>query len=126
MKLVIAKWIFKNLSGGPEYCTPPGDWLRFEFGDEDEGKPMFVARTSNDGYELWIAYNNGGKWLWHCDDKYAYQLARWILWNWWAKSTWFGFKRRIWYWSLHTKLMADDWYRARYGAETTGDERATK
>jgi hypothetical protein len=112
-KLRIASWIYKNLSGKPkeEYIVP-GDWLRYEFGevDPDIDKPMYVAHTSNDGFEIWIAYNTGGKWLTFFDAKTARQLARFIIWEWWGKATWFGLKRRLWYWALRTRLRNADWY----------------
>jgi hypothetical protein len=115
MKLSIAKWIYKNLAQDKDECTVPGDWLKHEFGELDDKKPIYVAHTSNDGHEIWIAYNNGGKWLVYFDQKTARDLAWFILWNWWGKSTWFGLRRKLWYWALHTKLMSQLWYRKRYG-----------
>lgn len=107
-KLRLAKWIYKNLSADPSEtmggAAPPGDWLRHQFGPDDEGKPMYAANTSNDGFEIWIAYSVGGKWLVHFDAKTARQLAKFILWDWWAKATWFGLKRKIWYWALHITI----------------------
>lgn len=100
----LVEWIFKNLAGGPEYCTPPGDWLRLEFGEMDGDLPMHYAGTLNDGSELWLAYNHGGKWLAHYRAEYARELAWFILWDWWAKATWFGLKRKIWYWALHIEV----------------------
>lgn len=119
MKLRIANWIYKNLSGDPkEECVVPGDWLRYEFGEinSDTNKPFYVARTSNDGFELWLAYNEPGHgWLAHYPSKAARQLAWFVLWHWWGKSTWFGLKRKLWYWALHERLMSQEWYRKRYG-----------
>lgn len=122
MKQKIADWIYHNLSGDPEHQehVVPGDSLHFEFGERDSdpgpmhNRPMFTAVTSNDGYELWIAYT-GGKWLVHFRKEYARRLARFILWDWWAKSTWFGLKRKLWYWALRTRLMRQSWYEERYG-----------
>ncbi len=117
LKTRLANWMYHNLSGNPERGENdvPGDWLHLEFGELDDHKPMFVANTSNDGSELWIAYN-GGEWLFHCRHEHARQLARWILWDWWVKATWCGLKRKLWYWGLHEHLMAQDWYRERYGS----------
>lgn len=102
-----ADWVFEHLAGGPEYCTPPGDWLAHEFGQEDDGKPMYTAYTLNDGYELWIAYSHGGKWLVHFRFEDALQLARFIIWDWWVKETWCGLKRKIWYWALGEQVKND-------------------
>lgn len=101
----IADWLFQALSGNPnEYCVPPGSEVWREFGELDEGKPMYLATTyNNDGFELWIAYNDSGKWLCHFRAEDARQLAKIILWDWWIVSTWCGVKRKIWYWSLRTK-----------------------
>lgn len=112
-KVSLANWIYKNLSGDPkEDHMVPGDWLRYEFGeiDPDNDKPMYVAHTSNDGFELWLAYNDGGKWLTWYPAPAARQLAWFILWHWWGKSTWFGLKRKLWYWALRTQLRNAPWY----------------
>ena len=99
---MVASWAFSRLSGNSaEYCVPPGSEVRVEFGDIDDERPMYVATTrNNDGYELWIAYNEGGGWLGHFRVNEARQLARIILWDWWIVSTWCGLKRKIWYWAL--------------------------
>lgn len=102
-------FVFKWFSGDPkEYCVEPGSEVWKEFGeiDTDNNKPMFTATTyNNDGFEIWICYT-GGKWLCHFAKNEALQLAKIIVWDWWIKSTWFGLKRKIWYWSLsqHIKL----------------------
>lgn len=96
MKHKIAQWIHKTFSVNDDI---PGTEPRLQFGEIDEGKPMFTATTyNNDGFELWICYTQG-KWLFHCGAKEARQLAWFILWDWWIVSTWCGIKRRIWYWS---------------------------
>lgn len=109
MKHSIVQFIYKYLSGNPnEWHVIPGSECRLEFGEIDDGKPMFVATTLvEDGFELWIAYNNDGKWTFHCGAKYARQLAWFILWNWWIVSTWCGLKRKLWYWS--NREMLDMW-----------------
>ncbi len=94
------RWIHHNLGddwgGSP---SPPGTKAKLEFGEIDNGRSMFVATTcNNDGADLWIGYRH--KWLFHCWREDALKLAWFILWTWWAKGTWFGLKRRIWYWSL--------------------------
>lgn len=102
----IIDWVFKHLSGDPdEYCTPPGSELWRTFGDEIEGKlPKYTATTyNNDGFEIWIADYESDKWLCFFRAADARQLAKIILWDWWIVSTWFGLKRKIWYWSLTTK-----------------------
>ncbi len=109
IKMRLVNWVYKNLSADPSEtaggASPPGDWLRHRFGEiDDDGKPMFIANTSNDGFEIWIAYGDGGKWLVHFWDHAARDLAKWILWDWWAKATWFGLKRKIWYWALHESI----------------------
>lgn len=98
---MIARWIFKHLSGNPaEYCVPPGSEVELEFGEMDGGRPVFIATTyNNHGFELWLGYNHGG-WTTHMWAKDARRLAWFILWDWWIVSTWFGLKRKIWYWAL--------------------------
>ncbi len=58
-----------------------------------------VYRTNNDGFELWMGYPN--EWHHHMHSKDARRLAWFILWTWWAKGTWFGLKRWIWYKALN-------------------------
>ena len=104
LKMRLVNWIYKNLSADPKEtaggASPPGDWLRYEFGEMDDGKPMFIANTTNDGFDVGLAYGDGGKWLVFFKAATARDLAKWILWNWWAKATWFGLKQKIWYWAL--------------------------
>ncbi len=98
----LADWLYKHLAdehwGGGE--CPPGSMLKMQFGPpDDDGKPMYTASTvPNEGHELWIGTRNG--WRFFVHRKYAMQLAIFILWQWWAKATWFGLKRRIWYAAL--------------------------
>ena len=102
MKKQIARWIFYNLSGDrDQYCTPPGSRGHLEFGGDDgDGKQMYVAMFGNDGFEIML----GTPHRWHVfySAREARRLAWFILWHWWAKATWFGIRRRIWYWSLRT------------------------
>ncbi len=99
MKLLLAEWIYKHL--GVNDGHPPGSECELDFGElEEDGRPMQIARTyNNDGFELWLGYWN--KWHVFYQQEHARQLAWFILWDWWAKSTWFGLKRKIWYWALH-------------------------
>lgn len=111
MILKLAYWLHSLLGddwGGNS--SPPGSVQSLEFGEPDEGKPMHTATTyNNDGHELWICYTHG-KWLFHCRAEAARELAWFILWTWWAKGTWFGVKRRLWYWANHVIV---DSYKAR-------------
>jgi hypothetical protein len=98
------RWIQEHLGSHPwgdgASANPPGDMLSMDFGDiDDDGRPMLVASTGNDGSELWIGYHD--KWLTFFKAKDARRLAWFILWEWWAKATWFGLRRWIWYKSLH-------------------------
>lgn len=101
----IEDWIFRWLSGDPsDHCVAPGDRLWHEFGPMDGDRPMFVASTSNDGYELWLSYTLEKGYLAHYRMEEARRLAWIILWHWWGVSTWFGLKRKIWYWSLSRQV----------------------
>lgn len=104
MKMKIAKILYtllgEDFGGTP---SPPGSTQRFQFGEIDDGNPMYTATTyNNDGFELWICYT-GGKWLFSCRKEYALDLAKFILWDWWILATWCGVKRRLWYWALRNK-----------------------
>lgn len=102
INLKIARWIYKVLgeNWGGGMASPPGTSQEIEFGELDNGKPMYVATTyNNDGHEIWIAWN-GGEWITFFNQKTARRLAWFILWDWWAVSTWFGVKRAIWYAAL--------------------------
>lgn len=82
-------------------ADPPGSWIGTAFGPPDDGadnKPMFVASTGNDGYELWLGYWHA--WKISYPTKEARHLAWWILWHWWARQTWFGLRRWVYYKAL--------------------------
>jgi hypothetical protein len=100
IRSLVADWAFVALSGDPsEYCMPPGSECRLVFG----GPEMSQRATTynNDGFELWLG--TAHKWHVFYKAREARRLAWFILWTWWAKSTWFGLKRRIWYWALTEK-----------------------
>jgi len=103
----IAEWIFLNLGGGEkrerEYCVPPGSRCELIFGDEGLDIATFDV---NDGFELWLGSPN--KWYRFYSGKEARQLAWFVLWTWWVKATWFGFKRKLWYWGLSNKVRQRD------------------
>lgn len=105
MKEKLARFIYNKLGddwGGTP--SPPGVNCRLEFGEpDDDGQPMHIATTdNNDGFELWIGYSH--KWLFFTRAEHARKLAWFILWQWWAKGTWFGLKRKLWYWALHVEV----------------------
>lgn len=109
MRVAVARWIFKHLAADPkEYCSIPGSECEMRFGELDGGEPMFLATTyNNDGFEVWISYAREGRWLTHFRANEARRLAWFILWDWWAVATWFGLKRRLWYWALRATMDAD-------------------
>jgi hypothetical protein len=100
-KLKFAYWIDKHLGenfGGNSIA--PGATAELNFGEMDGAHPMYVACTyPNDGHDLWLGTPN----TWHVfyKAKDARRLAWFILWQWWAKGTWYGLKSKIWYWALH-------------------------
>lgn len=97
LKQKAASWVFRNLSGDRDiYCTPPGAECRLDFGED--GTEDLATTYNNDGFELWLG--NPGKWYTHYSAKQARRLAFFILWKWWTRATWFGLKRRLWYWGL--------------------------
>ena len=65
---------------------------------------LYVAGTSNDGFDMNIGYRDADRYSLSLRHEEARSLAWFILWHWWARGTWFGIKRRIWYWALRTKL----------------------
>lgn len=105
LRLQISRWITNNLGDnfwGEGNNCPPGTAQKLIFGEpDDDGIPMHIATTyNNDGFELWIGYRKGA-WELFFKAEHARRLAWFILWDWWAKGTWFGLKRKIWYWGLH-------------------------
>jgi len=116
VKRKIFQFLYRWFSGDPFSesgwdCVPPGAECRLVFGEpDDDGEPMHVATTyNNDGFELWIGYRNAG-WQHHSRAEHARRLAWFILWDWWIVSTWFGLKRKIWYWALSHKIELDREY----------------
>jgi len=99
---------------GEEWCgntTPPGDHLGFrlrDYGVEGGRESYYYVGTSNDGFELWLGTNS--KWDTFMNAREARRLAWFILWRWWARGTWFGLRRAIWYRLLHRRI--NRWARA--------------
>lgn len=90
-RIDLETWLYRRLGqhDGVIYTHPPGDSL-YMVRTEDR-----VIKTGNDGFELWIG--SPDQWYWHCKFDEARRLAWFILWNWWAKATWFGLRRWAWY-----------------------------
>ena len=89
---------------------PPGDSLSLNFGEKNtrpggDGRSLYVASVTNDGFDFFIG--NREQWFFHCRAPEARQLAWFILWDWWLKSTWLGLKRKAWYWALHQQCEHD-------------------
>lgn len=95
----IDRWLVDTL--GDNYCgtkAPPGQQVKLK-------RPLsgvFVADYHEDGGTLWIGYSH--EWLVHMGIGDSLRLARFILWDFWARATWFGLKRRIWFWALTRDL----------------------
>lgn len=99
----------------------PGDWLDLDFGaPDDDGAPMYVANTSNDGFDLYIGYRN--KWLFSCNAGDARRLAWWIIWDWWIVATWCGMRRRLYFWALRRHAEELDRRQTAVGGNTSKHE----
>jgi hypothetical protein len=99
-------WIYKTLGEGETNDRPPGSTQNLKFnivkGKCKAADDYEIATTDcNDGFELWL----GNLYEWHAfyNAKDARRLAWFILWTWWAKGTWFGLKRWLWYKSLRIR-----------------------
>ena len=104
---VLYRWLGHDQFGDGQ-PGPPGDGLSIRVGEpemHDGGvvKPPYVVMTDNDGFELWIGADH--KWYWHCRWPEAWRIAVFILWTWWARGTWFGLRRRLWYWALSRRVQ---------------------
>ncbi len=86
--------------------VPPGDHLNMrlrDYGRDDRGREVYyVAATSNDGFDLWLGKSY--EWDTFMSAPEARRLALFILWRWWARGTWFGLRRRLWYWLLRRRI----------------------
>jgi hypothetical protein len=58
-----------------------------------------VWSVGNDGMELWVGYPD--EWLFHCSMREARRAAWFILWDVWARGSWFGLRLWLWYRALH-------------------------
>ena len=58
-----------------------------------------VYSVGDDGTTLWIGYPD--EWRWHLPMTEARRLAKFILWDHWAKREWFGIRRHVYVWALH-------------------------
>jgi hypothetical protein len=49
-----------------------------------------------------VGYPN--EWLFHCSTREARRIARYVLWDWWALTEWFGLRRWVYYRALHAEV----------------------
>jgi len=92
------KWLGDQLCGSP---VPPGSTQHLDFIDK-MGLDWHISTSSNDGF--WLSIGYGGETKVDFWDNDARRVAWFILWKWWAKSTWFGLKRALWYRLLHRRV----------------------
>lgn len=85
-----------------EKDRPPGSTQFLKFCAHDDNDYQIATTDNNDGFELWL----GSPHEWHVfySAPDARRLAWFVLWEWWAKSTWFGLKRAIYYWLLRNEI----------------------
>lgn len=107
LKITLARFLYYRLAQDRDLPSAPGEGLTLEFGESDIGVPAFKAETETSG-EV-VALCGRGYYWGEYTDRQARRLARWILWDWWAKATWFGLKRRLWYWGLLTYVCSTQW-----------------
>lgn len=95
-KIALEERLYEALGqyDGEIYTLPPGDRLC-------HGDSIMVARVGNGGSDLFIGTRD--EWLFVRSAKQARRLAWFILWTWWAKSTWCGVRTWLWYKLLHRK-----------------------
>lgn len=96
-------WIYQWLGEGETNDRPPGSTQRLKFDIDEDGFYQIACTNNNDGFELWLG--NPSEWHVFYGAKDARRLAWFILWTWWAKGTWFGLKRKIWYKALNRKVQ---------------------
>ncbi len=77
---------------------PPGDHLTKRV-EEDDGVER-VFSYSEDGFELWFGYPD--KWKFHMTAASARKLF-WLIVK-YELLTWFGLRRKVWYWLLRRKV----------------------
>jgi hypothetical protein len=73
-----------------------------EMTDPNRKGLLYVFSALEDGHEIGIGWPD--KWHVILNGGTALHLAWFILWTWWARGTWFGLKRRIWYWGLRRRI----------------------
>lgn len=85
-------------------ASPPGDHLGIDLPmrGSTHRDDRYVVRTNNDGFELWIGTPH--EWYWHCSAADARKVAWFVLWRWWGVGTWFGLRRKLWYWALRQRV----------------------
>lgn len=69
-----------------------------EMTDDRRKHLIHVFAALDDGGSIGIGRPD--EWNIIMDTKVALHLAWFVLWTWWAKGTWFGLKRAIWYSTL--------------------------
>lgn len=64
--------------------------------DEDPGYQVFAS--NNDGFELWVGWDN--QWDAHFNQAEVRALLRYLIFEWFMKARWFGLRRPLYYWAL--------------------------
>lgn len=77
--------------------TPPGARTGFREREVD-GRELAVL-PRGDAVDLYFATKRDVV-AFSCDPTTALNLAVWILWHWWAKALWFGWKLVWWTWAM--------------------------
>jgi hypothetical protein len=75
------------------------------FGDAPEPQPdqeidVRIITSNNDGFELW--FGTPHEWHFHMRSEDVRLLFRYLVWEWFVRSRWFGMRRWIYYRALHS------------------------
>lgn len=91
--------------GDGQYGPPEANTFRYRVGNnkviprKDEDSDYQVFASNNDGFELWMGWNNS--WYYHLNQSEVWALFKWIAIEWYLKARWLGLRRPLYYWALH-------------------------
>lgn len=99
MRRRVARWLQERIAVRQEQHThPPSADLGVRVRDVDESEHVIISR--GDYLEFISGNDRVGYSVITLSPKVALKLAWFVLWRWWVRGTWLGWKLSAWEWTI--------------------------
>lgn len=100
MRRPVARWLQRRLK--TPHGKPPSGELGLRVSEVTGTNHVLISH--GDALEFVSGNDRGGYVVVTINPGSALKLAWWILWRWWIRALWFGWKLSAWHWTVEVEL----------------------